>query len=735
MTPTFIDSVLRGAEALAARDAVGTLADPDLVRRFAADRDPAAFAVLVRRHGPLVWGVCRNLLPADADAEDAFQATFLALVRSAGSVRRAETLGAWLHGVAYRVAMKARRAAARRRQREQIAAVPEPDNPVPDAAWDELQAAVHEEVCRLPEKLRLPFVLCGLQGRQQKDVARQLGWKVGTVSGRLTRARQRLLDRLARRGVPVGVAAGAAVLGLASGGAAVPNAVCLKALAAAKDPAAASPIVLSLARGVTSMSLTRTKLLAAAVLVAGALTTGIGSRVVSTADAQAPPANNRDAQSEQIKKALEFLATAQAKERWEYKFIPVEKALSTADLQKVLGTADQEGWQYCGSQTLLADGKKGEAVPHMVFKRPKAGAAAADTSSSAAAFYAALAQKAQAENDAAKAEKMAQMERYYRTVRSAQSQAEQDVAKARAQAAEADYARAVQAAQDADSKARQQALDQERAKRLYADQLDAAKRAADEERTKAKDLEKMIQKLRAEQEELQRRMKELEGERGAKKQAGVDPRANTETLTVTLKHVKARDAAQSLAKQFAGEDFQVRSDNSTNTLYIQGRPEVLAKVRDAVAKAVDVPQATPTTGDANSPVTVRVPLANVDGKTAAADLARILPATKVVAEVHPKAIVLAGPPQVVDEARDAILKIDGKQPADPAAGDQPENFVLKPRYASTADLQAVLDKVFRGQAMFTAEPRSNSLIITARAAVLAEVKKLVEVLDVEPGKP
>src|SRR5688572_19124816 len=222
MTPTFLDSVLRGAESLAARDAVGTLPDPDLVRRFAADRDPAAFAVLVRRHGPLVWGVCRNLLPADADAEDAFQATFLALVRSAGSVRQTQTLGPWLHGVAYRVAMKVRRAAARRRQREQVAAVPEPDHPVPDAAWDELQAAVHEEVCRLPEKLRLPFVLCGLQGRPQKDAAKLLGWKVGTLSGRLTLARQRLLDRLARRGVPVGVAAGATALGLVSGGAAVP---------------------------------------------------------------------------------------------------------------------------------------------------------------------------------------------------------------------------------------------------------------------------------------------------------------------------------------------------------------------------------------------------------------------------------------------------------------------------------------------------------------------------------
>ena len=102
MSPSFLDSVLRGAEALAARDPMGTMPDPDLLHRFVVERDQTAFAVLVRRHGPLVWGVCRNLLPADADAEDAFQATFLALVRSANSIRKTEAVGGWLAAIEWR---------------------------------------------------------------------------------------------------------------------------------------------------------------------------------------------------------------------------------------------------------------------------------------------------------------------------------------------------------------------------------------------------------------------------------------------------------------------------------------------------------------------------------------------------------------------------------------------------------------------------------------------------------
>src|SRR5262249_22249102 len=194
------------------------VADADLLRRFAADRDEAAFAALVRRHGPLVWAVCRQLLPNESDAEDAFQATFLTLLRSAGTVRAPAALGAGLHSVACRVAADGEPAAGRRRRRERAAAASEAVARVAQSTWSRLQVAVHEEVRRLPEPLRTAFVLCELEGRGQPEVAADLGWRPGTLSGRLTRARQQLLDRLAKRGIP----AAAVVAGATGGGAAGP---------------------------------------------------------------------------------------------------------------------------------------------------------------------------------------------------------------------------------------------------------------------------------------------------------------------------------------------------------------------------------------------------------------------------------------------------------------------------------------------------------------------------------
>jgi RNA polymerase sigma factor (sigma-70 family) len=176
--------------------------DADLLGRFVATSDEAPFAALVRRHGPMVLGVCRRLLHQEQDAEDAFQATFLVLARKAGSVRPAGALAAWLHGVARRVSLKARAARARR---QSAPPVPPPTRggagPLDELSARELLAAVDEELQRLPAAYRLPLVLCCLEGRSQQEAARQLGWAPGSLKGRLERGRKRLHARLARRGL------------------------------------------------------------------------------------------------------------------------------------------------------------------------------------------------------------------------------------------------------------------------------------------------------------------------------------------------------------------------------------------------------------------------------------------------------------------------------------------------------------------------------------------------------
>ena len=183
--------------------------DRQLLERFAARRDEAAFEALLHRHGPLVWGVCRRLLRHHQDAEDAFQATFLVLARKAGAIRRPELLANWLYGVACRTAARARADAGRQRAREQAAAIPAAVLPADAIVWQDLRRVLDEEVQRLPAKYRAPFVLCYLEGRTNEEAARQIGCPKGTVLSRLAWARQWLRQRLERRGVTL--AAGGAV--------------------------------------------------------------------------------------------------------------------------------------------------------------------------------------------------------------------------------------------------------------------------------------------------------------------------------------------------------------------------------------------------------------------------------------------------------------------------------------------------------------------------------------------
>jgi RNA polymerase sigma factor (sigma-70 family) len=263
------------------REGLG-LTDGQLLEDYINRREEAALAALVRRHGPMVWGVCRRGLRNYHDAEDAFQATFLVLVRKVASITSRELLGNWLYGVAYRTAWKARTTAARRRTRErQVLEMPDLKAQQDDNRHD-LQRLLDEELSRLPDRYRIPIVLCDLGGMTRKEAAGQLGCPEGTVAGRLARARLMLAKRLARHGLAVSGGALAVVLSASVASASVPSALVSSTIKAATlfaaGPAAAgvTPVkVAALAEGVLKTMLNNLQgTLVALVLVAGLLIAG-----------------------------------------------------------------------------------------------------------------------------------------------------------------------------------------------------------------------------------------------------------------------------------------------------------------------------------------------------------------------------------------------------------------------------------------------------------------------------
>jgi RNA polymerase sigma factor (sigma-70 family) len=258
--------------------------DGQLLRSYIERRDEAAFAAIVKRHGPMVWGVCCRLLRSHHDAEDAFQATFLVLVRKATAIVPRELLANWLYGVAQRTALKARALTARRQRREkQVMEMPEPAME-PDL-WDDLQPLLDQELSRLPAKYRAVIVLCDLEGRSRKEAARQLGCPEGTVASRLAVARKLLAKRLARHGLSVSGGVLAAVLSQTVVSAAVPVAVVsatIKAatLVAAGQAAATGAVsvkVVALTEGMLkAMLLSKLKITTAVLLVLATLLGGAG---------------------------------------------------------------------------------------------------------------------------------------------------------------------------------------------------------------------------------------------------------------------------------------------------------------------------------------------------------------------------------------------------------------------------------------------------------------------------
>ena len=207
LMPTLRRVVLAGAAA--------ERTDGQLLGAFVTNREADAFAGLVRRHGPMVLGVCRRVTGDSTVADDAFQAVFIVLARRASAVKPREQVGNWLYGVAYRTALKARAVLARRRSREkQVDVMPEPPVSHPlTADWADLQLLIDEELARLPDKLRLPVVLCDLEGRAQRDVAKHLGIPPATLATRLATARRTSRDAARKRGVTL---SGGALAGLLS---------------------------------------------------------------------------------------------------------------------------------------------------------------------------------------------------------------------------------------------------------------------------------------------------------------------------------------------------------------------------------------------------------------------------------------------------------------------------------------------------------------------------------------
>jgi RNA polymerase sigma factor (sigma-70 family) len=288
--------VLRHIRRLAGAADRGERSDAELLERFTARRDEAAFAALVRRHGPMVLAVCRRLLRQEQDAEDAFQATFLILVRKAAGIARPAALGCWLYEVALRTARRARAQAASRREHERrVPQMPQHDF-VAAVAWRDLQPVLDEEISRLPADYREPFVLCCLQGRTYAQAAAQLGCPKGTVWRRLAAARKLLRCRLTRRGLalPAGVLAAALVQGQAS--ASVPArlvAATTGAAVGAAGAAVAAPVAALVQGGLRVTAAPRTKAVLGIVLTLGLAWAGAGLLASETRAPQPARAGNK----------------------------------------------------------------------------------------------------------------------------------------------------------------------------------------------------------------------------------------------------------------------------------------------------------------------------------------------------------------------------------------------------------------------------------------------------------
>jgi RNA polymerase sigma factor (sigma-70 family) len=310
MSSAHVGAVLSYIRKLAADRNDLDLPDDQLLERFTAHRDEAAFAALLKRHGPMVLGVCQSILHNLHDAEDAFQAAFLVLARRAGSIHRREAVSAWLHRVAYHLAVDVQAGAARRRVLEKRAVAMPSADPLLDLSLRELHAVLHEELQRLPEESRAPLVLCCLEEKSLEEAGRLLGWSRWTVKRRLQRGREQLRARLRRRGLGLSAGLFAAALSASSASARLSAplaASTVKAaswLAAGKKPAAdvISAKVTALVQGASkAMFFSKGKIATILLLAAAIAATGFGVVRHQAVAADQPVAEQREVAKAQDK--------------------------------------------------------------------------------------------------------------------------------------------------------------------------------------------------------------------------------------------------------------------------------------------------------------------------------------------------------------------------------------------------------------------------------------------------
>jgi RNA polymerase sigma factor (sigma-70 family) len=277
-----LDSLIHYLRQVSGGDRTGDQTDAQLLDRFLKAHEATAFEAILGRHGALVWSVCRAILHDSHDAEDAFQATFLVLVRQARSIRKHTSLRSWLHGVAYRIAVQAEVNARKRRTHERQGVDMEAVQPLGSTAGADLGPALHEELSRLPEKYRLPLLLCYLEQRTYEEAARELGWPLGTLKKRLSDGRELLRKRLLRHGLTLSAGALGTVLAASAATAAVPvtllkstlQAALLVAAGKAAAGAVAAPIAALTEGAVHAMFVNKMKVVFAGVLILALLGAG-----------------------------------------------------------------------------------------------------------------------------------------------------------------------------------------------------------------------------------------------------------------------------------------------------------------------------------------------------------------------------------------------------------------------------------------------------------------------------